>query len=316
MELFFSALLFVLGLVVIVKGGDAFVDAARWVSEVTGIPKIIIGATIISLATTLPELFVSSIAVYNGSVGIATGNAIGSVIANLGLGLSISLIAMPVAVDPRSFNSKAVLMLAVTLCLLVFTLDGRISVAEGGVLLALLVVFLYLNIRTMSPEEMEADTARPQFTRQEFVKKLALFFIGAGGIILGANLLVDNGTIIARAMGVSETIIGLTIVAVGTSLPEIATAVTAAVKKEPSLSIGNIIGANIIDLSMILPICSFISGGTLEVQAGTTFVDIPVALALIGIAVIPTMIHRRFSRWQGYCLLGSYLGYLVYITAF
>ena len=316
MELFLAIVFFILGLGVIIKGGDAFVEAARWVSEVTGIPKMIVGATIVSIATTLPELFVSSIAVANGSVGMATGNAIGSVIANIGMGLSISLITMPIVINPRSFNSKAVLMGGSTLILWVFTLDGRISVKEGIFLLALLALFFYLNIKTISPDEGSLLEERPVFTRPELFKKLCMFFLGAVGIVVGADLLVDNGTVIARAMGVSESVIGLTIIAIGTSLPEIATAITAAIKKEPSLSIGNIIGANIIDLTMILPVCSFISGGTLEVPASTTFIDIPVALLLIGIAIIPTLLRRRFSKAQGYCLLGAYFGYLVYIMAF
>ncbi|MEG1782738.1 MAG: calcium/sodium antiporter, partial [Oscillospiraceae bacterium] len=251
-------ILFILGLIIIIKGGDAFVDAARWISEVTGIPKLIVGATIVSLATTLPELFVSVIATRQGSIGIATGNAIGSVIANIGIGMSIGLIASPMIVDPKTFGPKAFLMIIISIALFIVGFDGKLSFLNSLILLALLGFYIYSNVMSAKQASIDAaDDDKPSVTKNAVVTNLLKFALGALGIIWGADLLVDNGQIIAAALGVSEEIIGLTVIAIGTSLPELVTAFTSIAKKETSLSVGNIIGANIIDMSMILPVCSF-----------------------------------------------------------
>ena len=315
--IFIPVLLFVLGLFIIIKGGDAFVDAARWMSEVTGIPKLIVGATVVSLATTLPELFVSVIATQKGSIGIATGNAIGSVIANIGVGMSIGLIAAPMVIDRKTFGPKAFLMIIISVALLIFGLDSRITWTNSLVLLALLAFYIYSNVQSAreASRGVSADD-KPKVTKDALIVNGLKFLIGAAGIIIGADLLVDNGQIIAAALGVSEEVIGLTVIAIGTSLPELVTAFTAIVKKESSLSVGNIIGANIIDMAMILPVCSFVSGGGLEISPSTIMVDIPVALAFMAIAVIPTMISKRFKKWQGYTILAAYAGYLFYVVKF
>lgn len=313
-EIILPVILFIIGLVVIIKGGDAFVDAAAWMSEVTGIPKLIVGATIISLATTLPELFVSSIATMEGSIGIATGNAIGSVIANIGVGMSLGLIVVPMAMSRRAFAPKAVIMIVVSAALLVCGLDGKISVMESIILLSILAFYIWTNVKSAK----EATLANPQEDRPEFTKKILVihllqFVLGAAGIIIGADLLVDNGQIIASFLGVPDEVIGLTVIAIGTSLPELVTAITSVIKRDASLSVGNIIGANIIDMAMILPICSLISGGSLQISNSTVFVDIPVALGLMLIASVPTIITGRFRKWQGWAILGSYVAYLGYV---
>lgn len=308
-------ILFSLGLFVIIKGGDSFVDAASWMSEVTGIPKLIVGATVVSLATTLPELFVSAIATYNNSIGIATGNAIGSVIANIGVGMSAGLILIPMAIQRKTFAPKAILMIIVSATLLLVGIDGTISVIDSGILLALLTYYIYSNVVSAkaatknSPKEL-----RPEVTRKIFLFRSLQFILGAAGIIIGANLLVENGQIIAAAIGVSEEVIGLTVIAIGTSLPELVTAITSIAKKDTTLSIGNIIGANIIDMAMILPICSFVSGGSLQINPSTIWIDIPVALLMMSVSVIPTIIAKFFKKWQGWALLIIYASYLVYVV--
>ncbi len=308
--------LFIVGLVIIIKGGDMFVDAARWVSEVAGIPKLIVGATIISLATTLPELFVSSIATVDGNIGIAMGNAIGSVIANIGIGLSLGIIFIPAAINPKEFNSKAIIMLVTTSILLFFGLSGEINMVHSAVLFIILAVYIYSNVLSVKQGGAEDDGIKPEASPKIITKNVLMFIFGAAGIILGADLLVDNGEILARAFGVSDAVIGLTVIAIGTSLPELVTAITSIVKKEGALSVGNILGANIIDMAMILPVCSLISGGTLSVETSTTLVDIPVALFLMVVSVVPTMIFKRFQRWQGIVLLVSYIAYLFYVVSF
>lgn len=315
-EIFIAVILFSIGLFVIIKGGDAFVDAAAWMSEVTGIPKLIVGATVISLATTLPELFVSAIATKNGSIGIATGNAIGSVIANIGIGMSIGLIVIPMAISRRSFAPKAVVMIVVTSALMICGLDGNISLFDSIILLALLVFYIYSTVKSAKEESMNiTEEERPECNKKIVTFRIFQFVIGAAGIIIGANLLVDNGQIIASAIGISEKVIGLTIIAIGTSLPELVTAITSVIKKDAALSVGNIIGANIIDMAMILPVCSIISGGTLEISKATVLVDLPVSILLMAIVVIPTLFHSKFKKWQGWSVLACYVVYLVYVTA-
>ncbi len=307
-EIVLATALFALGLFIMVKGGDLFVDAARWISEITGVPKIIIGATIVSLATTLPELMVSVLATLQGSVGITTGNAIGSVTANMGVGLAIPIVTIAGTVDYKSFRVKSLAMLLAALLLLVLTIDGAIGIADGLVLLSCLIVFMLYNLKS---GRMHLSQSYTKAKTSEIVINIAYFITGAGAIVIGADLLVDKGIVIARYLGISEMVIGITVIAIGTALPELATAVTATVKKEHGLSIGNIIGANVIDICLILPVCSAISLGKLAIPKAVTYFDIPITLLLMSIAVIPTLIKKRFYPLQGVFLMLSYIGYIV-----
>ncbi len=153
-----------------------------------------------------------------------------------------------------------------------------------------------------------------EHTGKQMALNIVKFLIGAAAVVVGADLLVDDGTVIARHLGVSEAIIGVTIIAIGTSLPELVTTLTAVAKKQLELSIGNIIGANIIDLTLILPICAFLSGGTLTVGKHSAFLDMPVCLLVIAIAIIPTLIFKKLSRWQGALMVCIYIGYVAVLV--
>lgn len=314
-DLFIPVILFAIGLFVIIKGGDSFVDAASWMSEITGVPKLIVGATVVSLATTLPELFVSAIATYENSIGIATGNAIGSVIANIGLGMSLGVMIVPMAIRRKTFAPKAILMIVVSMALFLAGMDGTISIFDSAILLALLAYYICSNVASAkAAAKLAPKDNRPEIDNKILAFRFAQFTLGAAGIIVGAKLLVDNGQIIAAAIGVSEEVIGLTVIAIGTSLPEMVTAITSIIKKDASLSIGNIIGANIIDMAMILPICSFVSGGTLQISRSIIWVDIPVALFMMTVGIVPALITKTFKKWQGGVLLVTYIGYLFYVV--
>ncbi len=306
-----ATVLFSIGLFVIVKGGDLFVDAARWVSLVTGIPKIVVGATVVSFATTLPELMVSIIAAIEGSFGISNGNAIGSVMSNLGIGLSVSMFAFSGKISDKSFNIKSIMMISVTLLLLIVSFDGAIALLEGLVMLLCLIVFMYYGIKQHKSIEKEA---RPLPKPCEAIRNIFFFVFGAVAIVFGADLLVDNGEEIARFLGVSDMVIGITVIAVGTSLPELTTAISAAAKKEYSLSVGNVIGANVIDICLILPICSLLSRGSIVIPKSITREDIPVTLLLMLIAVVPTIISKRFYPLQGVAVLLVYFTYLITVA--
>ncbi len=307
-------LLFVLGLVLIIKGGDWFVDAAGWIAEVSGIPRFIVGATIVSVATTLPELLVSSIAASKGQAEMAIGNAIGSVTVNTALIMALSMVFLPVTLKRKDYLFKSVLLMGAVALLWALCGDGTLPVARGVVMFAIFALFIWENIRAAKRQDEYSTDEKPEKpTRQTVLKNIALFVLGAAGIVIGSDLLVDNGTLLAQRLGVPENVVALTAVAIGTSLPELVTAITSIVKKEASLSVGNVIGANIIDTALILPVCSVISGGTLQVAASTIRVDMPVCLAVTMIALIPALISQRFRRWQGILLIGIYIAYLAVV---
>ena len=314
-NMIYVVIMFVLGLFFIVKGGDIFVDAATWIAEATGIPKFVIGATVVSFATTLPELLVSAIAATKGQNDMAVGNAVGSVTANVGLIMSISVLCMPALVKRKEIAFKGALMILAVAGLCVFSNNLSLSLWQSIILMAIFVVFMIENIITGKASIIDEDgDGKPDVNGKELLKNIFKFIVGALGIVVGADLLVDDGTIIARQMGVSEAIIGVTIIAVGTSLPELVTTITAIVKKQSDLSIGNIIGANIIDLTMILPICAFLAGGALPVGKQSAFLDMPVCLLVICIAIIPTLIFKKLSRWQGALMVCIYIGYIAVLV--
>ena len=355
MEIFVIVLLFLLGLILIIKGGDVFVDSASWIAEKSGIPKFILGATIVSFITTLPELVASVIGTVEGSLGLAVGNAIGSVTANTGLIMSISILFMPAIINRKQYAFKMIILMVITIVLGLFLINGKLNIIESIIVLVFAIAFLVENVisakaREEKPvladgteaandnqeenQEIEVQekekakffdylkytfsfkTDKELSSKMEVVLNIIKFILGGVGIYFGAKLLVDKGTELATIMHISEDVIGLTLVAVGTSLPELVTTITAIVKKQSSLSVGNIVGANIIDMSVILPICAFVSGGTLVLDSmQTVYLDIPVSLAVMLIAFVPTLITRKFTRWQGALMLAIYIAYVVVICS-
>lgn len=314
-NLIYVIVMFLIGLFFIVKGGDVFVDAATWIAEATGIPKFIIGATVVSFATTLPELIVSAIAATKGQNDMAIGNAVGSVTANVGLIMSISILCMPAFVKRKEVAFKGTLMISAAVVLCLFIQNLSLSIWQSIIMIAIFIVFMIENIITGKASIIDEDgDGKPDVNGKALLVNIIKFVIGALGIVVGADLLVDDGTIIATKLGVSEAIIGVTIIAVGTSLPELVTTITAIVKKQSELSIGNIIGANIIDLSLILPICAFISNGSLPVGKQSAYLDIVVCLTVIVIAIVPTIIFKKLSRWQGALMLCIYIGYVAVLV--
>ena len=313
-------LLFAAGLVCIIKGGDLFVDAAGWIAEASGIPKFIIGATIVSFATTLPEMLVSVFAALEGNADIAVGNAVGSVTANTGLIMCLSLVCMTCLMERRQFGVKACLLLAAILSLFGFTRDGRLSVAESLLVLVIFAGFLaesLISARREQGTELKEDEERPAVSGKTVAGNIVKFVLGAEGIVLGAQLLIDNGSAIASLLGVPDAIIAATMIAIGTSLPELVTTLTAIRKKESSLSVGNIIGANIMDLTLILPLCSLILGKPLPVQSQGMLLDIPACLIICAAVLVPALWKGKFQRWMGFLAGGLYIVYLtVMFTCF
>ena len=311
MSQFIVILLFIIGLLLIIKGGDYFVDSAVWFAEALNVPKFIIGATIVSFATTLPELLVSLIASMSGKNVMAAGNAIGSVTANLGLIMGISLVCIPAAVKRSEFAFKGTLMALSCALLWFFAKNGSLNITESIIMLLLFFVFMTEN--TLIAKKNMSASEKDSVDKKDVWKNIFFFLVGILGIVVGSQLLVDNGSEIARMFGVSEGIISVTIIAVGTSLPELVTTIAAISKKQSSLSVGNIIGANIIDLCVILPLCSLVSGGKAPIEAQTYAIDIPVCFAIVLMAILPPLLFKRLFRSQGILMLIAYIAYIAFV---
>lgn len=314
MELAITLGLFALGILLVVKGGDYFVDAASWIAEVSGVPKLIVGATIVSIATTLPEMLVSVMAATEGKVDMSIGNAVGSVTANIGLIMAIALICMPGVIKRADYLYKSVFMLLAAGIIVVCGFMGKVSILFSVILLVVSAAFMFENVSSavkMMRADQNSGKEKTAVTGKVVTINIIKFLVGAAGIVLGANLLVENGSELARFMGVSERIIGVTLVAVGTSLPELVTTITAIAKKQSSLSVGNILGANIMDLTLIMPLSALVSGKSLPVSATAAMLDLPVCLLVGLVAVIPAMIKSKFTRLQGIILLAIYAVYVV-----
>lgn len=310
--------LFALGLGAIIKGGDLFVDAAAWIAKISGIPQFVVGATIVSIATTLPELMVSSIASAQGNNQMAVGNAVGSVTANTGLIMALGIIFLPHSVNLKRFAPKAVILIASVFLLGIFSLTGKLNIIGTAGMLIIFAIFIIQNLHdakeSFSQGQISAKEMRSAFTGRDVLRHLIFFFLGTAGIVIGSHLLVENGTLLAdRVFRIDRRIISLTAVAIGTSLPELVTTAAAIAKKQGSLSVGNIIGANIIDLTLIMPVCSLICGGSLSISKSTLLIDLPFLAVIILAVFIPVFKTKRFSRSQGFLALAMYGIYMMFL---
>ena len=305
-----AAVIFIVGLMLTIKGGDWFVDSASWFAEATGIPKFVVGATVVSFATTLPELLVSVRAAMNGSAQLAIGNAIGSVTANTTLIMGVSLVFMAGVISRKSFSLKGGLLLAAIVGLTLLSLGNSLPTWSAFVLWAIFLVFMTSNV-IEGKKNAGLEKGEDVYEKKDIPGKVLFFLIGTAAIVFGAEFLVSSGKTIASGIGISETIIGFTVIALGTSLPELVTTLTAIKKKQNSLSVGNIIGANIIDTTLILPLCAVINGSPLPVEKINLVFDFPICIAACAVAIVPTIFQGKFKKWQGYALLSIYAVYML-----
>ena len=349
-------LLFVIGLILLIKGGDWFVDGASGIAQKFHVPEILIGATVVSIGTTLPEVMVSAGAAFRGNSGIAYGNALGSIVCNTAL-----IAALTIAIRPSKADRKP-LVLPVTFFFLAAAVYVGVAYVTkdfnrgvGILLLAMFVVYMVLTVRQAirgnrataasakeaagpdgepskvsaetaekAAEEQTAESAEPTESAESAKGEssralwllLFLLVLGAALIAVGADLLVDNAEIIASRFGVPDSVIALTVVALGTSLPELVTAVTSLIKGHSSLSLGNIIGANLFNLVLV-------SGAAITIRPfglpcekslfginSSLLVDIPVVLLVMIILTVPTLRRGKLVRAQGVALLAAYAAFI------
>jgi len=312
-------LAFVLGLVMVIRGADWFVEAAVWIARRTGISEVIVGATIVSVGTTLPELSVSTYSSWVGSPDVALGNAIGSCICNIALIFAISIAVRAIPIRSDSSYTRGIIMLAAAVAVTVLSMDGTLNRLDGVILLGVLVANIIYVVRTeLSPSQREAErhvsSAEPEASsaRRLFplstMGQVAQFVMGAATVAVGSRFLVTSATTIAEMLGISEKVIGLTIVSVGTSLPELATAITSLIKGHQSLSAGNILGANFINLTAVLGFASVVN--PITVGSGFIMLDFPVMLVVMGALMLFAVTRRTLARWEGFILLAMYAAYL------
>ena len=314
-------LLFILGLILLIKGGDWFVDGATGLAHRFHLPELLIGATVVSIGTTLPEVMVSAQAAMQQNSGISYGNAIGSVICNTSL-----IAALTVAIRPGGVNKKTLLLpvlaffcAAILYSLIAYT-TGAFARWQGIGFLCLFVAYMIVTVLQMkkNPEAVETEQAEEPAKERPLWQELLFLVVGAAAIAFGANLLVDNGTKIAAALGVPDSVIGLTMVALGTSLPELVTAITALIKGHSALSLGNIIGANLFNIVLVSGTAITISPFAIPVEKtllgrnASLMVDIPVMMAVMAILCFPALAKGKLARWQGIALLCIYVAFTAF----
>ena len=310
-------ILFFVGFFLITKGADIFIDCTVKIGRKTGISELILGATIVSFATTLPELTVSVFASIDNYTTMSLGNAVGSIICNTGLILGLVVIISPFKVDKNMFSSKSIILLISVLTLMVLGANGSISRGDGFILIVLLIVFMYSNIKSVSgknrinsPNNMQSNSCdNIKSSKHENLKVGVLFVLGLIMMVVGSKLLVDNGVKIANSIGVPQGIISLTVIALGTSLPELVSSLTAIKKQNHGISVGNILGANILNIVSVIGISSLIND--LPILSQNMRIDFEFMTIILLILILPTIKSGKLYRVQGLLLLSSYI---IYIT--
>lgn len=300
-----SYLFLIIGFVILVFGGDLLVKSAVSITKKMNVSPLLIGVTVVSFGTSFPELLVSLQAAIDGNSGIAIGNVVGSNIANIGLVLGVTVLISPMMIDRKKYIFSWLSMLLSALLFIWFSVDLIISFYEGLCLIFLLIAFILFSIKFNKSEPVEVES--DEISSMPLI--LLYFVLGSIGLYFGADLLVQNAVIIAKNWGVSELVIGATVIALGTSLPELATSSLAAIRGHNTISIGNLIGSNIFNVFAVVGITSAVK--SIKVDASVLLFDFPVMLGLtLFLGVI--LLGSKISRLIGFGLLAIYLSYIIY----
>lgn len=313
-------ILLIVGFILLIKGAGYFVDGASAIAGKLHISPLIVGLTIVSLGTSAPEAVVSIIAALEGNGDMVIGNIVGSNIINISLMLGVTVLISPLIIERETQTREIPYSLAAAVLLLIFMSDQLLFSAEssaigridGIILLAGIVLFLYyIFVKARRTKEATQDEeAKKAGNDTSWLKNIALFIIGLAGIVFGGDLVVDNASSIALSLGMSQALVGLTIVAIGTSLPELTTSISAARKGEAGMALGNLIGSNIFNIFFVLGISSVIS--PLSVS-GSLFTDTWVLIFISVILVILALWKGKLSRTSGGIFILLYVIYFVYI---
>lgn len=312
--------LFIAGLVVLILGADLLVRGSSRLAAAFGVSPLVIGLTIVAIGTASPEIAVSLQAAANGQGDLTLGNVLGSNIFNILFILGLTSIVAPIVIAKQLIRKDAPILLGVSLLTLALVFDGNLGAIEGAILFALLFVYIFFALKQSRSESREVQkeyaeeyAQKESRTIKSIATNITFILAGLGLLVWGSNLLVDSAVQIAKILGVSELVIGLTIVAVGTSLPEVATSVIAALKGESDIAVGNAIGSNIFNLLGVLGIGALVSPGGIFVEQRVLQFDLPV-MVFVALVTLPVFyIDSRISRTEGGLLLLYYIVYLVYV---
>jgi cation:H+ antiporter len=309
----------IVGLLLLIWGADRFVHGAAATARNLGIPPLLIGLTIVALATSAPEILVSLVAALRGEPDLAIGNAIGSNIANVGLVLGVVALLRPVELKSATLRREMPALLAVTLLTVSLFLDSYLSTIDGLVLMAGLVIVMIwltrLGFRSASSDPLQAEFEAE--IPKHMSMRVAIFWllVGIATLLIGAELMVDGAIDIAKTLGVSEVVIGITLVALATSLPELAVSAVAALRGEFGLAIGNIVGSNIFNLLAVVGVAALIQPAALPPSVLTLHIFVMVAFTLVLFAMTYEYEGRgQISRFEGFMLLAAYLAYQSYVV--
>jgi cation:H+ antiporter len=313
------AIFFVLGLLALVAGAEALVRGASKIALSLGVSSLVVGLTIVAFGTSAPEVAVSVGAVLNGSTDIAIGNVVGSNIFNVLFILGASAVIAPLVVHSQIIRQEVPIMIGASLLLLVVVLDGRLGAWDSALFLALLAGYTFFLIRQSRAETQEIRDEYDGAVRREggwdshWVVQLGLIVAGLALLVLGSNWLVDAAVAFARALGVSDLVIGLTIIAAGTSMPEVATSITAAIRGERDIAVGNVVGSSTFNILGCLGVSGLASGAGLTIAPAVMNFDIWVMLA-VALACLPVFVAgREIGRGKGVLFLAYYAAYVAYL---
>ncbi|MDG1720828.1 MAG: calcium/sodium antiporter [Bacteroidia bacterium] len=297
-------LLLLVGVFLLLIGGDFLVKSAASLAKKLNISPFLIGVTVVSFGTSAPELIVSLKAAFNGSSGIAIGNVIGSNIANLALVLGITVLIRPIVLDPKKLRFSWFAMLVASLMFLGFSIDGILDRVDGLFLISGLILFLILSIRKRDDSFVEEELEKTLKTNL-----IPVYFIfGAAGLYYGSELLVDSAITIAKSFGISEFIIGVSVVALGTSLPELVTSIIAIIKGQSSISVGNLIGSNVFNIFAVLGITSAVN--PLKADSFLIAIDLPIMLGVTLLTGLFLLVSKKLGRVEGLLLITIYIMYI------
>jgi len=313
--------LFVIGLVLLTVGAEILVRGASRLATAVGISPLVVGLTVVAFGTSAPELAVAVQAAYSGPGGadLAMGNVVGSNIFNILMILGLAALITPLVVAQQLVRIEVPLLIVVSAVIYAFAFDGNVSRIDGLILFAAVIAYTVFVIRQSRREsaeiqhEYEEEFAAPAQSRKQLAVDIGLIVGGLALLVLGSNWLVDGATSIARSFGVSELVIGLTIVAAGTSLPEVATSVMASIKGERDIAVGNVIGSCLFNLLAVLGLAAAVSPGGINVSPTALEFDIPIMIA-VTIACLPIFFTGyTIARWEGFVFLGYYLAYTTFL---
>ena len=311
-----TVLLIIGGLLLLALGGEVLVRGAGGLARSLGMSPLLVGLTVVAFATSAPELAVSVQSASAGTPGLAVGNVVGSNIANVLLILGLSAVIAPLTVASKLVRRDVPVMIGVSVLVLVLSLDQKLDAVEGLILLTVMIAYLVGTIigSREATVSVRAEPAESEGGRRSLWLDGILVAVGVAMLVLGAGWLVDGATAVAHAWGVSDLIIGLTVVAVGTSLPELATSLVATLRGERDIAVGNIVGSCVFNLGIVLSTTALVSGGGVPVEASAVRFDVPVMVAAAVVLLPVAFIGGSIARWEGAAFVAFYAAYLVYLV--